>query len=240
MNQLPEIKIIIAESDLIPADLKIDRQEYIENADAIKSVTTAEQNTDAGELVVAIRKHVKTIESMRAERTRPLLDAQKILKAFYDSHTETLQSEINRLQSLGKAYIESENKRVEAEEKKRREDFEEAQRVQFALDDAARKAAESGSTVNQMLANRKLETAKANVQAIIATPEPEANRAKGQTLKKKLCFEVTDILALVKARPDLCDIQPKKSAINAVCGVNLPPIPGLRLWEESVSTYTTR
>ena len=102
-----------------------------------------------------------------------------------------------------------------------------------------RKAAEQGSITQQMIANRKLEAAKANVQAVIAAPEPVMEKAKGQTTKQVLRYEVTDILALVKARPDLCKIEAKASAINSTCHPNLP-IPGLKLWFENVSTYTTR
>ena len=239
MKNIPEIKILIQEADLIPAEMILNRNEYLQNADAIKSVTTAEQNQCAGECVVEMRKHVKAIEEMRVTRTRPLLDAQKLLKGFYDSHSENLLAEIGRLQRLGTAFIESENRRVEAEEKKRREEFEAAQRAQFALDDAARKAAESGSITQQMLANRKLEAAKVSVQAVINAPEPVMEKAKGQTTKQVLKFEVLDILALVKARPDLCKIEAKASAINSTCHPNLP-IAGLKLWFENVSTYTTR
>ncbi len=239
MNTLPEIKILINQADLLPVESSAERDSLINEAVRIKSISNVLDNSSAAKSVVLMRKHVKTIESMRVERTRPLLDAQKILKAFYDSHTETLQSEINRLQRLGTAYIEAENKRVEAEEKKRREDFEAAQRAQFALDDAARKAAESGSTVNQMLANRKLETAKANVQAIIATPEPEMKKAKGQQFKQVLKWEVTDLMLLVKHNPQLCKIEPSASAIKSTCGPNLQ-IPGLRCWYENEAIYTTR
>jgi len=239
IQKLPEIKIVIAEADLIPADMVTEREQYLLCAGGIKSIATADENSMAGQTVVEMRKHVKAIEEMRTTRTRPLLDAQKLLKGFYDSHSENLVNEINRLQRLGTAFVEAENRRVEAEEKKRREEFESAQRAQFALDDAARKAVESGSITQQMIANRKLESAQATTQAIINAPEPEVNRAKGQTMKQVLCYEVTDLMELVKHNPQLCKIEPKASAIKSTCHPNLP-VPGLRLWFENQSTYTTR
>jgi hypothetical protein len=239
IQNLPEIKIVINSVDLIPSDMVTEREQYLLCASGIKSITTPDENSMAGQTVVEMRKHVKAVEEMRVTRTRPLLDAQKLLKGFCDSHTECLLSEIGRLQRLGTAFVESENRRVEAEEKKRREEFEAAQAAQLALDDAARKASESGSITQQMIANRKLESAKINVQEIINAPEPVAIKAKGQTMKQVLRYEVTDIFELVKARPDLCKIEAKASAINSSCHPN-HPIPGLKIWFENVSTYTTR
>jgi len=239
IQKLPEIKIVINAEDLIPADMVQEREQYLLCAGGIKSITTADENSMAGQTVVEMRMHVKAIEEMRTTRTRPLLDAQKLLKGFYDSHSENLNAEIIRLQKLGTAFIESENRRVEAEEKKRREEFEAAQRAQFALDDAARKAAEQGSIAQQMIANRKLAQAQAATQAVINQPEPTMEKAKGQTMKQVLKWEVTDLMELVKHNPQLCKIEPKASAINSTCHPNLK-IPGLRCWFENVSTYTTR
>lgn len=68
---------------------------------------------------------------------------------------------------------------------------------------------------------------------------PVMDKARGQTMRQKLCYEVTDIMALVKARPDLCKIEAKASAINSTC-IPEVPVPGLRLWWENQSTYTSR
>jgi hypothetical protein len=222
IQKLPEIKIIIQEADLIPADMVTEREQYLLCAGGIKSITTANENSMAGQTVVEMRKHVKAIEEMRTTRTRPLLDAQKLLKGFYDSHSENLLAEISRLQRLGTAYIEAENRRVAEEEAERQREFQEAQQAQFSAQTPAQ----------EMLARRK-------VNQVINTPEPEVNRAKGQTVKQILCYEVTDLMALVKARPDLCKIEAKTSAIKSTCHPNLP-IPGLRLWFENQSIYTTR
>lgn len=222
MNKELEIKIVIAEQDLIPAEIKIERDELALLASDIKTVSMAADNALAGQVVVQMRKHVKAIEEMRLTRTRPLLDAQKLLKSFYDNHSEKLNSEIVRLQRLGTNFIESENRRVSEEKKERQSKFQEAQTAQFS----------AANPVQEMISRRK-------VQNIIAEPEPEANRAKGQTMKQVLRYEVIDILELVKARPDLCKIEAKASAINAVCNPNLP-VPGLKLWFENVGTYTTR
>jgi polyribonucleotide nucleotidyltransferase len=165
-----------------------------------------------------------------------LLDAQKLLKGFYDSHSENLMSEIVRLQRLGTAFVESEQRRVAAEEQKRKDEYEAKLKAELDAIAAVRKAA---TPAQEMIANRKLEVAKAATTEIINAPEPVMEKAKGQTMKQVLKWEVTDLMELVKHNPQLCKIEPKASAINSTCHPNLK-IPGLRCWFENVSTYTTR
>jgi len=239
IQNLPEIKIVINAADLIPAQLELDRNELIQNADAIKTVTSSDDNQVAGECVVGMRKHVKATTASRLAITRRFDDAKKLVMDFFEKHNAPLDAEIIRIQNLGKNYLEMENRRVAEEEEKRRKEFEAAQQAQFALDEAARKAAEYGSLTQQMIANRKLESAKITVQEIINEPEPVAIKAKGQTMKQVLKWEVTDLMELVKHNPQLCKIEPKASAINSTCHPNLN-IPGLRCWFENQSTYTTR
>jgi hypothetical protein len=77
--------------------------------------------------------------------------------------------------------------------------------------------------------------------AVMAEPIQEEQRARGQQLRRVLRWEVTDINALVKSRPDLCKIEPKASAIQAVCVPEMPNLPpGLTLWWEEKATFTTR
>lgn len=239
MNTLPEIKIIIQEKDLMPMDLAEQIHTLQNQSDQILSVTTAEQNNLNGECVTSLRKLAKEVESMRTSKTRPLLDGQRILKQFFDSYSNPINDRIERLKKLGCQFIENENKRVAQEEEKRRQEFLEAQKKQFELDEAARNAAAQGSKLEQMIANRKLEAAKSNVQAVIAQPEPEAARAKGQTMKQVLCYEVTDLMLLVKHNPQLCKIEAKASAIKSTCHPNIPVL-GLKLWFESEASYTSR
>lgn len=85
------------------------------------------------------------------------------------------------------------------------------------------------------------EASEADFQSLMAEPIQEAARARGQQLKQVLRWEVTDIDALYKSRPDLCRIEPKASAIQASCVPGMPNLPfGLRLWWEDKATFTTR
>lgn len=239
MNTLPEIKIQINPAAIISNELVIAKNELELRSKSITRIVTNEDNAAAGRDVVDMRKHVKEIESLRKQITTPLDDAKKIIKDFCDNHSSELNNEIIRLQKMATAFLESEQRRIAAEEQKRQDEFREAQRKQFELDEAARKAAESGNKFAEMMAQRQLETAKNQVQEIIAAPTPTMEKAKGQTMKRVLKFEVTDIFALVKARPDLCKIEAKASAINSSCHPD-HPVPGLRLYWENQSVFTTR
>jgi len=235
----PEIKILINAADLIAPEVQKERDELHLISTAILSVTTKDKNEYAGKRVVAMRKHVKETTAQRLLITRRFDDAKKIVMDFFEEHNRPLQAETDRLQKLGNNYIEDQQRKVKAEEKKRREEFEAAQRRQFELDEAARKAEESGSIAQQMVANRKLEAEKANVQTIIATPDHVIEKAKGQTTKQVLKWEVTDLMELVKHNPQLCKIEPSASAIKSTCHPSLP-VSGLKLWFETETIYTTR
>ena len=76
--------------------------------------------------------------------------------------------------------------------------------------------------------------------AVIANEAmPAEAQAQGQTLRKVLKWEVTDLRALYLARPELCKLEAKASAINVSCVPELP-VPGLKLWWENAATFTTR
>jgi len=77
--------------------------------------------------------------------------------------------------------------------------------------------------------------------SVMAAPIVEESRARGQQMRKVLRWQVTDIAALANARPDLVRMEPKASAIQAVCIPEMPNLPpGLRLWWDEKATFTTR
>lgn len=247
LTELPKSLQLINESNSIslPINWSINPQD-IQDAStlalkgkSIVGIADKESNDAGGAVVRDMRVYCKSVEIMRAVETKPLLEAQRLVKFLVDTHLAPLYAEITRIEKMGTAFLEAENHRVEAEIRKQREEFEAAQRRQFELDDAVRKAAKSGGRLAQFEANKKLEAAKEVTAAIIAAPEPEAVRARGQSIKQVLKWEVTDLMLLVKHNPQLCSIEPKASAINSTCNPALP-IPGLKLWYENKSTFSTR
>ncbi|MFM8357981.1 MAG: hypothetical protein ACKOET_05445, partial [Verrucomicrobiota bacterium] len=67
---------------------------------------------------------------------------------------------------------------------------------------------------------------------LAAAPVPVA-KPKGLSVTPTLRFEVTDVLVLFTARPELVDLVPKTAAINAALRGGDREIPGLRVWEET-------
>jgi hypothetical protein len=107
----------------------------------------------------------------------------------------------------------------------------------FAVSERDKAAAEDKARL-ELAAEAKTE---ADFQSVMAEPIAERAVAQGQQLRKILRWECTDILALVKARPDLCKIEPKGSAIQATCIPEMPNVPpGLRLFWDEKAVFTTR
>ncbi len=230
------LTLTVKADDLITRDVIKERDKLAARGQNITAIGSSDDNQSAAIVVRDIRKYVKEVAEARKSLTKPLDEATTLLINIERDHLAPLIEEQKRLERAGTAWLELEQKRVEAEEKKRREEFEAAQREQFRLADEARNAP---NKVQEMIANRKLEVAKNQVQSVIAAPTPQLTKAQGQTMKRVLKYEVTDIYALVKARPDLCKIEAKASAINSTCNPDFP-VPGLRLYWENQSTYTTR
>jgi DNA polymerase III alpha subunit (gram-positive type) len=223
------------------------RNEIALSASKVTSVTTAAQNEQAANAVRIIRLHVKEVEDMRQKLTRPLLEGQRLLKALSDDHCAPLLEQKSRLERLAVGFSQAEARRVQEEERIRQAEFRKAEEARLKAEkEAAEKAAKAdraSATTKDIKAASKAEekviAAEAAVQAVIAAPLPEVSKSRGQQTKKVMCFEVTDLNALVAARPDLCKIEAKASAINAVCKpdmVNVPP--GLRLWYEDRVVFT--
>lgn len=173
----------------VTAEAEEQRNALVLSALAVKQVTTVAENNLARDAVVAMRQHLKSVESARNELSQPLRDATAKLKALADDHNGPLTQEINRLQTLATEFEKQEQTRRDAE-------------------------------------------------AIIDEPLP---KARGQRNHESLRWEVTDIDALYRARPDLCRLEPKASAIQALCIPEMPNLPpGLKLWWERKTIFTTQ
>jgi len=200
-----------------------------------KTVLNAGEQDQAVQIARDIRTHIKEVEATRAMITKPLLETQRLLKAAADEHVGPLLAEQKRIERLVTDFQVAEQKRVEAEERKRREEFLAAQKAQFEAEEKARKLAEaarSESGLNKAIkAEEKYNEATAKVQEIIAAPEPMKFKAAGAATRKVMKYEVTDVKALYAARPELCELTPKPAAIRSTCSPEVP-VPGLRCWWE--------
>lgn len=213
---------------------------------AVRSVTTAEELETASAAAVDIQTYVKQVQAAGLDFRRPITAFTAQVKKTEDDHLAPLLAEKERVGRLVADFQQKEARRVAEEERKRQEAIQKAEaervelerRAQAALD----KAAESGSGRAQAKAEALVERslqAEENVQAIIRAPEAVAAKASGTAVKRVLRWEVTDVRALYAARPELCTVEPKASAIQAVCVPELP-VPGLKLWWENKAVFTKR
>lgn len=239
--QLIQQKISLPEVFSAPLDVQKRQKALIIQSQKIKSVTDAKSQDLAVESARSIRTWVKEVESARMLITKPILETQRLLKSLADEHCAPLIYEQRRVEKLVTVFQEAEALRVQKEEEERQAEFKKAQREKFAAEEAARKEAERLEQLNKTTSldairlerkERIAAEAALAVKQVIATPAPVIQKSSGATTKKVLRWEVADLNALVKARPELCKIEVKPSAIQALCVPEMP-VPGLRLWWEN-------
>ena len=192
----------------ISAEAEDQRNSLVQSALAITAIASGEQNEIARNVAVEVRTYIKSVEATRVSLTKPLLEAQRLLKGLADDHVGPLQDELKRIERLATVWLVSEEKRVAAEMKARLE----------------------------LAAEAKTD---ADFAIISNEPLPSEDRARGQTMRQELCFEITDIVALFHAKPLCVELKPRASMIKNMCVPNMPT-PGIRVWYENRAAYTTR
>lgn len=202
----------------------------------------------------AEKRRVAEEEERRAAEHRRLEAERQAEERRLAREREAREAEARRIQDAAdrKARLAAEEAArlaAAARNKKQREEAElarlEAERKQAEADAKARKlqeerdarAADDAARVGAM---------QQQADDLLRQPLPEAARAEGQSVREVLRFEVVDIKAVYAARPELCKIEIKPSAVNAVVfpvkGANAAnkdetTVPGLRLWmEQDLST----
>lgn len=184
----------------------------------IKEKLTDRINERAKEFIGDIQAHIDRIGTM--------------LVGFQIKEDERLaEAERVRLEAIAKA--EAERKKAEAEAQREEERKRElAEKVsQGKLSD--REASIMAELDQQEAADKVKETTKAAEVAILAKPA-ERQRGSGQRVEDAVCYEVTDIAELYKARPDLVRLEPNARAIRDIVTKDTK-IPGLRVWVEKRS-----
>jgi len=240
--QLVTQTIQLPERYTLPPPTEESRNDLALRAVSITAIATADENEAAGEIVRDIRRYLKDAEAARVVLSKPLLEAQRQLKALVDDHVAPLIAEQKRVEALAVGFAQAEARRVAREEEERQAAYRKAEAERMALEEKARIQAEKANTEKQQVAAIKTaqaaEAKAAEVAQVLATPAPVAAKSKGQQVRRVLKYEVTDVRALYAARPELCTIEAKASAINAVCVPELP-VPGLRLWWEDKVIFSS-
>ena len=215
------------------------RNDLILQSKEIKAVTDAITQNSAVDAARSIRTHIKEVESTRTSLTKPLLDAQRALKALADDYCTPLVDEQRRVERMVTDFQASEARRVAAEEQARREAIAKLEQERLEAEQQAREAASKMTSEEELESalKREAEAKEAALQAhaAIVAPLPEAQKARGASTRKVMRYEVLNVHHLYKARPDLCKLEAKPSAILATC-VPETPVPGLKLWWDSATS----
>lgn len=241
----------------ISAESEERRNELALRATGITAIAATEQNDQAAKVVSEMKRYVKSVKEARFTFSKPLDDAKNRLIELEKDHCNPLEQEIERLQSLGAGWIRQERLRVAEKERQRAEQIAklEADRMEAEakLKEAQLKAENSKGKASAKAKQQEQELIEAanladiKSRAAIVAPLPEEQRARGQSARRVLRYEVTDIRAVYASNPTLCKLEIKPSAVQAVCVPNsseasefkpdMTSVPGLSLWWEETASY---
>lgn len=210
---------------------------------SLRSVTSVSTPAEQ-ELVVVTCRHIKGIladmEVARETVKAPVLDIGRRIDSLAKEFAGPIRAEMGRVAALVTAFQETERVRVESEERARAAAIAEAQ-ARAAQQQLLAATMESAMTDESDLERAIIAEAEANAaalkaDALIRAPLPEIEKARGQSTRPKVRWEVVDLKLLAISRPDLVKIIPRTAEINIE--VTVPClIPGLRSWEETVTEF---
>jgi hypothetical protein len=222
-GSLPKPQITI-----VPAALEARRValEASGNCKAIASVTDLD---NAAAALTTIKALTRSVEDSRKDVKGPVLDVGRRIDSVAKDYLNPLESEAKRLSVLVGSYQEAARRKAERER-------EEAARVQAeATAEMYRKQNEALARGDEAAADAaRAEAADKIAEAQLAAVNAEGPKADGIVTKTAWKFEVTDVLALFDARPELVVMTANNAALRAVIKAsNGKAIPGVRIWQEA-------
>lgn len=179
-----------------------------------------------------------------------------------ESMAAKYQAELNRIAAQARAEEEARQRKAAAEmerlrleelaekQKREQEAYEARQRdlaaIQAAKDEESLKAAQQAADdaaevrarqvreqelLDAEMAEHRAEEARQRALTLAAIPTP---KAQGARVRVSMDYELQDIHALYKARPDLVKMEPKRSDILAYIQIpNVALLPGIRVFEST-------
>ena len=199
-------------------------------------VTTITNKLDADCALITLRSitaYRDEVESARKLVKAPFKALVEKIDSVASDLLSRLQAERDRIALLLGSYEDKERAKAEEAQARARE-----QAAQIARD-AERKAMDAARQApDQETRDRAVDAVVEQSQAKLAEVEQIAinaqrPKAQGTTLRSNICFEVTDAAALYAAYPELCTIEPNKTAIKAILKTNPNlQVPGLKHWVE--------
>lgn len=206
------------------------RDEAIANATLIGRVSNHLQAGSAADALKSLKAITKAIEASRTAIKAPVLDLGKRIDTTAKQFIAEVEIEVTRLTGLLTAY-EVEQRRIAAEEERKRQEEErkaraeeaarlaEINRLQRLAEQAAllaeserereaaevrRVAAEQAAAIERAAAAER----QANLPAVIEPP-----KVSGTVVREQWTFEVEDLRAFAQAHPDLVDITVRRADV---------------------------
>jgi hypothetical protein len=195
------------------------------------NIESADQRTNAVNLGIKLNELAKKLESERVIQTKPILDAKKTVDDLYKPVTGACETMVRTLKNAVGTYDTEERRKAALEQARLQAEAEEAARKERErLAKLAERQIDKGQEEKAEETIKKIE----QVQAFVPVVTPQIVKQKGESSRKVMKFEVTDI----KSLPDeykLADETKIRKVVNALKMDT--SIPGVRVWEEDQQAW---
>lgn len=228
-----------------PAAIK-SRDTLLAEAKAIRAIESDFALELAAGTLQDLKGLMKAAEDSREQIKKPVIILGRAIDAEAKTFVAALDPEVIRISGLVAGYTERQRILAAEAERQRQAEIDRIERERIAAEAAARAQAEAELAKAKTLeeadavavrqqATQEAITRDAAERAAEATlaPQPVVPKVKGVSVAPVWRFEVVDVVKPHQARPQLVDLSPRASAINAAIREGARQIPGLRIWQES-------
>lgn len=233
----PDIPLIVPEivgNALIAQDAFDARDSLVIDAAKIRTVVSGSDAQLANDTLLDLKTFLDKIELARRAVKAPVDALASEIQKLAKDLTTAAQAEYDRVKKLlGTYQLEQQRLANEAAEKARKEE----QRILAEAEEKARIAQESGRGVEKKL--EKIDAKAFEQVAMVRATAAGAAALKltGISVRTEPAFEIEDIHALYKARPDLVKLDVDKTALKSYLK-KFPKaeLPGVRHWQEAATS----
>jgi DNA polymerase III alpha subunit (gram-positive type) len=169
-------------------------------------------------------------------RVTALLTAYEVEQRRIAAEAEKVrQAEVDRLAAEERQKQSEIQRQIAEAEKQQREAREAAQNAESRdeLAAAARKAEAAKAELLKLGVTMQRSEDAVIVAQSVPVPVAAPPRPAGTSVRQPWTFDLTDIRALYNARPDLCEITPRRSVILAEIAQGLRQLPGIVIRQET-------
>jgi hypothetical protein len=210
------------------------RDELVLAAAEVRAITNPDTAAQAASILSQLAEFSRSIEDSRKTAVTPALTLQRKVNDLAKELTIAVEAERSRISRLLGDY-QMEIRRIQQEQERKAR--EEEERIRAEAQAKADALLASGRNVETKLEKLEVKTFNAVAEVRAAGAVPVAPKLAGVATRTEVKFEITDIAALYRARPELVTLTPNTAAIKAV--LKAAPsleLPGLRHWKEA-STF---